>query len=312
MEETMSDVLVIGASILDIKGRLTEQPIPNSSNYASIKMSIGGVARNIAENLARLGADARLLTAIGDDYAGEEMSGNAEEVGMDISRALMIDGESTATYLAALDQTGDLLLGLDDTDIMRHITPEYLRKNEDAFEDCEMVVLDLNLTDAALDEAIKTARQYGKKIVVDPTSTQRAVRLKKHLADLDIITPNMDEAAAILGRSSPNTPDDAIAAARALVGLGVGVAVITQAEQGACYATEHEWGHFPALNVQIVDTTGAGDALTAAIVFGMLNNLSVADSVRLGLNAASLTLRTSETVSSELSLDQLYGMDETI
>lgn len=174
----MSDVLVIGASILDIKGRLTEQPIPNSSNYASIKMSIGGVARNIAENLARLGADARLLTAIGDDYAGEEMGGNAEEVGMDISRALMIDGESTATYLAALDQTGDLLLGLDDTDIMRHITPEYLRKNEDAFEDCEMVVLDLNLTDAALDEAIKTARQYGKKIVVDPTSTQRAVRLK--------------------------------------------------------------------------------------------------------------------------------------
>lgn len=308
----MSDVLVIGASILDIKGRLSAPPIPNSSNYAAIKMSIGGVARNIAENLARLGAEASLITAIGDDYAGEEVSDNAEEVGMDISRAVMVEGESTATYLAALDHTGDLFLGLDDTDIMRHITPEYLRENEDAFENCEMVMLDLNLTEQAVDEAIKIAKQYGKKIVVDPTSTQRAVRLKKHLADLDVITPNMDEAAAILGRSSPNTPDAAIAAARALVALGVGVAVITQAEQGACYATEHEWGHFPALKVQIADTTGAGDALTAAVIFGLLNNLSVADSVKIGLRAASLTLRTSETVSSELSLDQLYGMDEVI
>lgn len=302
----MSGVLVIGASILDIKGRLFEPPIPNSSNSGAIKMSIGGVARNIAENLARLGADVALLTVVGDDYAGEQMMDNAAEVGMDVSRALTIEGEPTCTYLAALDPTGDLLLGLDDTDIMRHITPEYLRDNEDAFEECDLVMLELNLTDEALAEAVKLARQYGKKIVADPTSTQRAVRLNSFLADLDVITPNMDEAAAMLGSASPNTPEAAIAVARALVGMGVGVAVITQAEQGACYATEHEWGHFPALKVQIADTTGAGDALTAAVVFGMLNGWSVADSVKLGLKAASLTLRTSETVSSELSLDKLY------
>lgn len=307
----MSGVLVIGASILDIKGRMFAHPIPNSSNSAEIRTSIGGVARNIAENLARLGTEVTLLTVVGDDYAGEDILSNADDVGIDVSRALIIENEPTSTYLAALDTTGDLVLGLDDTSVMRHITPDYLRLNRDAFRECDMVAIDLNLTDEAITEAIRIARDYGKRIVVDPTSTERAVRVCKHMTQLDVITPNLDEAAAILGCATPNTPGDAVNAARKLVAMGVDVAVITQAEQGACYATEQERGHFPSVKVEIADTTGAGDSLTAAVIFGLLNGFGISESVQLGLRAAAITLRTSETVSPELSLDRLYGLEET-
>ena len=119
-------VLVLGAANLDLKGRLFSKPVANSSNAAAIKSSMGGVARNIAENLARLGVPVTLLTAVGADYAGEDILDTADDLDMDVSRALVIEGETTGTYLAALDPSGDMFMALDDVRVLRHLTPDYL------------------------------------------------------------------------------------------------------------------------------------------------------------------------------------------
>jgi pseudouridine kinase len=304
-------VLVIGAANLDIKGRMFAGPIAGSSNSAAIKSSVGGVARNIAENLVRLGVPVTLLTAVGDDYAGEDILNNADDVGIDVSRALIIENATTGTYMAALDPGGDLFFGLDDLRVLSHITRDYLRLNRDAFRECAMVALDMNLNEDALMEAIQMAREYGKPISVDPTSAERAVRLRAHLPLLNLITPNIAEAEAMLDSPPIQTPADALNAARALVALGVGAVVITQAESGACYATTDESGQFPAVKVEIVDTTGAGDALSAAVIFGTLQGFGVGESLQLGLRAAALTLHSPETVVPELSLDRLYGLGDT-
>jgi pseudouridine kinase len=307
----MSDeILVIGAANLDVKGRLFGPPIANSSNSCAIRNSFGGVARNIAENLVRLGTPVILLTALGDDYAGEDILNSAREMGVDVSRALTVEGETTGTYLAALDASGELLIGLDDLRVMRHLTADYLRQNRDAFRDCRMVAMDMNLEEDAMQVAFHLAHEYRKLICVDPTSTERAYALRPHLPALDIITPNIAEAEAILRSGPIRDSDEALQAARKLVGLGVGAAVITQAEKGACYATVDESGQFPALKGDIVDTTGAGDALTATVIFGMREGFGISESLQLGLRAAALTLRSPETVAPELSLDRLYGMDQ--
>lgn len=159
--------------------------------------------------------------------------------------------------------------------------------------------------------AIHLAHEYDKPICVDPTSTVLAASLRPYLPMINIVTPNIAEAEAML-RCTIRTPDEALSAARQLVAQGVEVAVITQAERGACYATEDESGQFPALRVNIVDTTGAGDSLTATVIFGVLNDLSIGDSLQLGLRAAALTLRSSETVAPELSLDKLYGFEDEL
>jgi pseudouridine kinase len=281
-----------------------------SSNSSAIRSSFGGVARNIAENLARLGTPVTLLTAVGDDHAGEDILSAADDVGVDVSRAIIAEDETTGTYLAALDESGDLYLGLDDLRVLRHITPDYLRLNRDAFRECAMVALDLNLGEAAMLTAFQMAHEYAKTLCVDPTSTVLAGLLRSHLDRINIVTPNLAEAEAILRCGPIRTADEALVAARQLVGLGVEAAVITQAESGACYATENESGQFPAVRVEIVDTTGAGDALTAMVIFGRLNGLSMSDSLQLGLRAAALTLRTTETVAPELSLDRLYGLGD--
>lgn len=307
----MSDAaLVIGAANFDIKGRMLHAPVITSSNSSAIRTSFGGVARNIAENLAKLGAPVTLLTAVGDDYAGEDILSGAADIGIDASRAIIAEGETTGTYLAALDQGGDLFLGLDDLRVLRHITPDYLRLNRDAFRECGIVAFDLNLSQEAMLTAIHLAHEYDKPVCVDPTSTVLAGLLRPHLPMINIVTPNIAEAEAMLRCPPIMSANDALGAARQLVANGVEVAVITQAESGACYATEDESGQFPALRVDIVDTTGAGDALTAMVIFGQLNGLSIGDSLQLGLRAAALTLRSTETVAPELSLDRLYGFGD--
>ncbi len=193
--------------------------------------------------------------------------------------------------------------------ILRHITPDYLRLNRDAFRACDIIAFDLNLSAETMLTAIHLAHEYHKPICVIPTSTVLAPLLRAHLPMVNIITPNIAEAEAIL-RCNIRTPNEALIAARQLVSQGVEVVVITQAESGACHATADESGQFPALRVNIVDTTGAGDSLTATVIFGVLNDLSIGDSLQLGLRAAALTLRSSETVAPELSLDKLYGYDD--
>ena len=96
------------------------------------------------------------------------------------------------------------------------------------------------------------------------------------------------------------------AAATQLVALGVDIAVITLGEYGVVYADEETKGHIPALQTQIVDPTGAGDAMTAAIIFGLLEDIPLDECVRLGVTAAALTLRSRETVRPDLSIDLLY------
>ena len=144
-------------------------------------------------------------------------------------------------------------------------------------------------------------------MVADPTSPQLAQRLKRYLPRLAIVTPNHQEAAALLERPlNPTNFEEITRAARDLVGMGVGMAVITLAEFGLCYATPEASGHLSALRTDIIDPTGAGDALTAVMLYALLNHFSVDDAIRLGISAASLALHAPGNVPADLSLERLY------
>jgi pseudouridine kinase len=293
-------ILVIGASNFDIKGRMLAEPVLASSNASAMKTSFGGVARNIAENLARLGAQVTLLTAVGGDIPGVDMLRRVGELGVDVSRALTIPDESTGTFLAALDENGDLYIGLDDLRVLRHLTPAYFRANSDAFQACDSVVFDLNLSTEALVAVTELARAYGKPMCVDPASPTLAHLLRPFLDQVDIVTPNADEAMRMLGSEPINDDDDALDAAKALVARGVRLAVITRAEHGVCFATADDAGQLPTHAKTIADTTGAGDSLTAMLVYGLTSGWGIRRSLEMGLKLAAHTLATTETVASDV------------
>ena len=104
--ETDWRVVVIGGASLDIKGRLAEPLIEGTSNAGQVTISVGGVARNIAENLARLGADTALIAAVGADEFAQLIIGQTEEAGVRTDAMLIVEDQHSASYLALLDHQG--------------------------------------------------------------------------------------------------------------------------------------------------------------------------------------------------------------
>lgn len=301
-----SHFLVVGAAGLDTKGR-SEGPMQlGTSNPGSIRISVGGVARNVAENLARLGERAILLSAVGADRSGRRVREQAAEAGVNVNYLIESPDHHTGAYLALSDQTGDFSISIDSMDVLSVITPSVIYNRRGLIRDASMVVMDANLSPPAIESLIRQATKYGVPVSADPTSASLTERIRPHLSSLFMVTPDLPEAEALCGRSLANTRNQGIAAAKQLVTMGVDVAIVTLAELGVCYATTEVSGHVPAVKTPVVNRTGAGDALTACVVFGLLNDFSIDEAVRLGASAAALTLQYYESVCPDLSLDRLY------
>ncbi|MGC9333656.1 MAG: carbohydrate kinase family protein [Anaerolineae bacterium] len=301
-----SHLLVIGAASIDTKGHASQPVHAGTSIPGIIRVSVGGVARNVAENLARLGESVVLLSAVGEDGSGRRILQQARECGIDVSHVIVDPGHRTAAYLAALDEEGNVILSIDDMSITREVvTAGIIYRHRALFRDAQMVVLDANLSPAALETIFKLTRKYGLPVCADPTTATLAPQLCPYLSDLVLVTPNATEAEVLCGAEVIDR-ESALAAAHKLVGLGVQIAIVTLGATGLVYATSQESGHVPAIAREIVGFTGAGDALTAAVVFGLLNDLPIDEAVRLGTSAAALTLQSRETVRPDLSLERLY------
>lgn len=300
-------ILVIGATLMDAKGKPTAGLEPSTSNPAKIRITRGGTARNVAENLGRLGAEVVLITAVGQDFIGQAILAQTAEAGVNLDYALQAEGARTGGYMALLEQDGSLSVALDDVSVMENITPGYLNQHRSLFRDAAMIMMDGSLTPEAMTTVARLAAQYQIPLCADPSSARVAYKLRPFLSQLHLIVPNELEAAALLEVDFyGHDPDASLVMARQLVQAGVANAVLTLADFGLDYATSDEIGYIPGRHSQIVDNTGTGDAVTAAIIFGLTNNLPVIESIRLGAAAASLTVQTNETVVPNLSLDMLY------
>lgn len=300
-------VLVIGATLLDTKGMPIAGLAPGTSNPAEIRSSRGGTARNVAENLARLGADVVLLSAVGDDPTGRQLMIQTAEAGVNLDYMLMLPDQATGSYIALLEPDGLLSVALDDVRVMESITPDYLNRHRALFRDAAMVMFDGSLTEASMKTAVRLAKEHKVPLVADPASARLAYKLRPYLADLNLVVPNQVEEAELCAVDFPGyDPTASLTLARRLLSAGVDTVVVSLSDFGLDYATADEMGYIPPSHARFVDSTGTGDAVTAAIMFGMLNGLSIVESIRLGAAAAALTLQTSETVVTDLSLDMLY------
>ena len=300
-------VLAIGGAGIDIIGRVKGELQMGTSNPAQIRSSFGGVARNVAENLARLGQPVRLISAFGEDEEGELLVAQAAEAGIAVEAVLRTSEHATGMYLGLINQSGLLQVALDDIRATSALSPEYLKAHAGLFQEASALFLDASLPRDTMRTAFSLAARARVPVVADPTSTSLAERLRPYLRRIQLITPNSAEAGILCERSfEPSDRHQVREAAKCLVSQGVEIALVTLAEFGLGYATSESSGHIPAMRTRIVDPTGAGDALTATVMFALLNDISLDEAVRLGVTAASLTLHYRGSVLPDLSLENLY------
>ena len=300
-------VLVVGSAAADIQGR-PEQPLEwEATNEGRVRSSIGGVARNIAENLARLEVETVLLSAVGRDAAGRSALKKCKAAGINVDHVRVVPGTATASLFTLLRPDGEPMVTITDYRVVDSVDGDYLRSHEALFASAQMVVIDATLSEAALATIFELAGRYQVRVSGDPTSPALAGRFCPYIDRMYMMSPNAAETTVLCGLENPaHDRETAINAARQLVTLGAQIAVVTVGEKGLAYADGSGGGFIPAINTRVVNPTGAGDAVSGAVIFGLLNDVPVDEAMRLGVTAASLTLQSQYNVVPTLTQELLY------
>lgn len=293
-------IVCIGAANLDRKLRTLGKLAMGTSNPARQDESFGGVARNIAENLARLGAPVSLIAAVGGDASGQALLAHAESVGIDTRGALRLDGLASGTYTAVLDQDGEMAVALADMAIHDEMTPGFLGTREQQRAGAALIVADLNLPPDSVATVLDDAARDGVTVVLVAVSEPKMARLPRTLRGLRLLILNAGELSARVGRPLASAAE--IAAACAEVQRdGAQDVIVTQGAAGVLYTTPDGLVRLEAPQAQVVDVTGAGDAFAAAVCWSLHNgDTDLALACRRGLQLARETIGCDRTVSPQL------------
>ena len=288
-------VVIIGGANVDILGLPFEDLVMHDSAPGVLKYTSGGVGRNITENLLRLGANVKFITAFGNDASGDKLKKELIDLGADLSLSLTVDDENTSTYICLNDSKGEMQVALSDMRILSHLTREFFADKFDVINGAKCVVLDTNLGDILgfLTENITT------KVFLDTVSYKKARNCKEYVKNLFFVKPNIVEAAALTGEDV-STEKDVEVAADKLLAIGNENVVISMGEHGVYYANGREKGWLKNEDFELVSATGAGDAFMAGTIFGYLNDKSFVDCVKLGLLASKIALTSIDTVSKQI------------
>lgn len=289
-------VIVIGAVNMDICGRPDNEPRLHDSNPGVISLTPGGVARNIAHNLCLLGLKVKFITAIGSDFYGESLYESCTALGMDMHMTRRLTGGRTSSYLYVTDEKGEMLIGVSDTDISGSITPEFLKEHLNEINAADAVVFDGNLTTETISWI---AENVTAPLYADPVSSAKADRLKPALSKLQAFKPNELEAKSMTGEST------ALIAAEALLNAGVKRVFVSLGPDGIVAAEDAEVVKLPCEKVNAVNTTGCGDAATAAIIWAGVQGLDHVSAAAAAMKASALTIECPQTVNPELSAELL-------
>jgi pseudouridine kinase len=312
----MSAWLAIGSAALDIKTRLARAPLPTTDVPGVITLKAGGVARNIAENLARLGVPIVFAGILGDDPQARVLIELSRAAGLevhpltrsapapnDVARLKLPAQLSTATLNVVLTPDHRQIAGAFSGEVLDALQPNDLLPLRDAIASAPAVICDAGLpVDVLL--ALRDLLPEETCLYGNPGSVALAPRLELLLDRLDVLTCNHLEAQA-LTQVKVDGPAKLISAALILVKQGVRRAVVTYGARGLAYADEERSLYQPARSANLIDATGAGDALAAALLEALLRDEPINHCLQRGLAAAALTCESEDTVSPFMSLDAI-------
>ena len=308
----MHPLFAIGSGALDIKARLARTPLPTTDVPGRITLKPGGVARNIAENLARLGMPIVFGGIMGDDPAARLLIDLSRAAGLDVrpvsrsapapddlARLKLPEVLPTATLNVMMAPDHRQIAGVFSGDILDALQPGDLRQLRDLIDIAPAILCDGGLPADVL-IALRALLSEDTFFYANPGSVALAPRLEPLLDRLDLLTCNHLEAQA-LTRVKVDGPAKLISAALLLVKQGVKRAVVTYGARGLAYADEERSLYQPARPANLIDATGAGDALAAALIEALLRDEPINNCLQRGLAAAAITCESEDSVSPLLS-----------
>jgi len=300
-------ITCLGGANIDRKSQ-TLKPIQyGTSNPATIRQSCGGVSRNVAENLGRLGCQVSLITLIGDDQEGKWLMEETKRYGVDVSQCLTMNMAKTGSYAAIHNDSGEMLLAVADMHIYDQFSIDFIEARWPHLASSHIIFADSNLPKESLAYLIQRCEKEQLTLWVNPVSVLKASRLPHNLKGIHVLIANREEASA-LANMDVATIEDCKKAAERIIQRGAEQVMIALDRQGVFWAArDGRQEHLPPLLPDIIHRTGVEEALIGGALFGVTHNESFEQAVRLGMAAAAITMQTWDTVT-DLTADQLYSL----
>ncbi len=292
----MGYVCVIGGANIDMIGTPKTKLSTFDSNPGHLNITFGGVARNIAENLKRLGCDVVFITTFGGDDFADSLKRSLTKLGIDISHSLTLENERSSVYMCLNDISNDMFIGLSDMDILDKLTPEYLETKLDVINNATCVIADTNIP-GCLDYL---QDNVTVPLFIDTVSAKKTELIADKLHNIKCLKPNVYEAEILSGRKI-ETEEDIKAALDIIHEKGVDEIFLTLGDKGAYYLSAKEFGKIDAYPTTPVSTTGAGDSFLAGLIASYCDGLPVKERAKFAAAVAAITVSDEKTVSDKVT-----------
>lgn len=291
-------IYCIGGATIDYKIFPLHALQKATSNPAISRISFGGVARNIADNLSRLTKNVYLQTFVGDDLEGKQLLAHADELNINISLSKTLAGSNTGRYFAILKKNGELHYAFAAMQLYEEITLDSVFIN---WEPNNIILLDTNFPSSILKQIIDHAKNKNCQLIVDPVSVEKAKKLPEDLSGIFLIKPNQSEAEELSGVKI-NSISSAMTAGKKIIAQGAKNVVISLGKNGYVFLNDDLQIYQEALPIKnMTDENGAGDAFCAGIIFGIKENLSLISACEFGAEIAAATLQKNAALTSSIA-----------
>lgn len=293
-----SDIVCIGGMNIDRKFQVTGDLMLKTSNPVTSSVSVGGVARNIAENLGRLNEKVTLLSVAGYDHDFEWIK-EQSSVYINMDQITQLSHASTGQYSAVLDRHGEMVLALANMSIYDEMDSNWIKRQESFLAQAKLILLDLNIPYKTVEHLIQFAKQKHMPLYIIPVSSPKMNRLPQSLDGVDTVIVNRDESETFF-ESPDKSSEDLI---DCWLNSGVNQVILTSGSQATFYG--HQNGErlkfHPPKIAKVADVTGAGDSFVAGFIFGQTHHFSSEESIQLGMTNAYHTIQSTHTVRQNLN-----------
>ena len=291
-------IVVIGDVFIDIKGYSTSPYIPYGRNEGTIAQIHGGVGRNVVEDIANVELEPTFVSLVDNDAMGEDVIQKLKRHKVDTRYMRKVEN-GMGTWLEVFDHEGDVVASISkrpDHGPIKRILDDH---GDEIFKDADSIVIEIDIDKEIVKKTFHYAEKYGKKVYAIVSNMSIAIERRDFLRRTECFVCNQQEAGILFSEDYEDTPAEELAGilAERIRSAQIPQMVVTMGGDGAVYADqEGNQGVYPALKVDVIDTTGAGDAFFPGVCIGLTYGKTLREACGIDTRLASTVICTSENI----------------
>lgn len=295
-------IVGIGAANADIYCKSNIKIRPHYDHPSVIKTSVGGVTRNILENLARLNQKTILLTAVGDDIYGDLIINKSNAVGIDTSNVRVLKNKNSGIFVQVQDSNNDMHLASCDMSICKYIDIKYIKSKDKVISKASVIILDPSLDLKVIEYILDKYKDIP--IFVDPISDEYALKIRPYLSKIYCIKPNKRELSVLANMKIKSNAD--LNQAFNKVNKKIKELYVSVGKDGCLFKNNNKVVNKKFKEIKkMVNASGAGDGFTSALVYGYINSLSAEETIDYALSAGIAAIKSEASINPKMSVKLL-------